>query len=152
MLSRFLGISAMALLITCMPSDSFAESTSEGRDRSLLLMLLPSLTFRGQSFERNQWAEAGSCLGLSFEDCLEKRSACPRGPMVHDLLNTYLISDKTLRTTALQLLGSVELEVSLNGKTCDAYRLGMCTGFEEDVVYVCYGPDGTVSSAGLLQP
>ena len=152
MLFRLLSTSVMVFHIACMPSNSHADTTTEKQDRSLLQMLFPGSTFRRQTFEPIQWAEAGSGSGLSFEDCLEKQASCPRGPMVYDLLNTQVIANETPRATAFQLLGPAELVVNLNGETCDAYKLGMCTGFEEDVIYVCYGADDTVSSAGQLQP
>ena len=63
------------------------------------------LPFRGQSFDPEEWSDAGSCAGLSDWKCAEKEASCPRGPMVRDLLRTHLLIGETTHETATALMG-----------------------------------------------
>jgi len=119
----------------------------------VLRFVMHELPFRGQSFDSEAWAEAGSCAGLSDWKCVEKEASCPRGPMVRNLLRTHLLIGETTRETVNALLGSMEYEVDIRGRPCEAYSLGMCSGLgiDYDALYVCYADDGTISSTGHIQ-
>jgi len=119
----------------------------------VLRFVMHELPFRGQSFDPETWAEAGSCSGLSDWKCVEKEASCPRGPMVRNLLRTHLLIGETTRETSNALLGSMEYEVDIRGRSCEAYSLGMCggLGIDYDALYVCYAEDGTISLTGHMQ-
>lgn len=109
--------------------------------------------FRGDRFDAQAWAEAGSCRGLSDWECVEKESTCPRGSMVRDLTNNHLLPQTTRREEVIELLGRSTYNVQINGLECPAYSLGMCSGIriDYDSLYVCFNKDGTVASAGHVQ-
>lgn len=119
----------------------------------VLTFILHELPFRGERFDPEHWAVAASCVGLSDGDCMEKQAHCPRGGMVRDLVNEYLMPEGTTRETVASWIGPAEYDVKIEGRTCDAYALGMCSGFrwDYDSLYVCYGDDGEVVRAGHVQ-
>jgi hypothetical protein len=119
----------------------------------VLIFVLHELPFRGERFDPGRWAEAGSCAGLSDGDCVEKEADCPRGGMVRDLVGVHLVPGKATREKVAGLIGPAKHHVEIEGRTCDAYALGMCSGlrWDYDSLYVCYGEDGTVAKAGHVQ-
>ena len=119
----------------------------------ILGFFLHELPFRGQSFDPDAWAYASVCEERSVGDCVDRELACPRGPMLNDLLTRHLVVDVTSQDAVTVLLGPREYEVEIRGQTCDAYYLGWCSGFrlDPDSLYVCYGENGSISSAGHIQ-
>ena len=119
----------------------------------VLRFVLHELPFRGEQFDKEQWIEAGSCEGLSDGDCMTKQAHCPRGGMVRNLVNEYLMPEGTTRGTVAGLIGPAEYDVEIEGRACDAYSLGMCSGlgWDYDSLYVCYGDDGKIVGAGHVQ-
>ena len=143
---------ALFLLLIAVVGIEFIASKALGYP-PILRFVMHELPFRGQSFDPEEWADAGSCVGLSDWKCVEKEASCPRGPMIRDLLRTHLLIGETERSTATALLGAMEYEVDIQGRSCDAYSLGMCSGLgiDYDALYVCYAEDGTISSTGHIQ-
>ncbi|KAB7610513.1 hypothetical protein F9L33_14535 [Amylibacter sp. SFDW26] len=115
--------------------------------------ILHEMPFRGERFSPDLWVDANDCRGLSGEECAEKEATCQRGPMVRDLLISYLTPKVTIRANVISLIGEKEYKTNINGQPCDAYNLGMCSGFriDYDALYVCYDQKGTVSAAGHVQ-
>jgi hypothetical protein len=109
--------------------------------------------FAGEIFEPDRWRAAGSCRDLSDWECEEKLSACPRGAMVGDLLGNHILARQSTRGDVLGLLGAASYRVNVDGRRCDGYRLGMCSGWgwDYDTLYICYDAAGVVDLSGHLQ-
>ena len=109
--------------------------------------------FRGEPFDHKAWEELGSCNGLSDFQCAEREASCPRGKMVHDLTTNHLVSQETTRAQVISMLGPSISSVDINGSSCPAYSLGMCSGIgiDYDSLFVCFGGDDRVSSTGRVQ-
>lgn len=109
--------------------------------------------FKGDKFEVLQWEIAGNCQGLSDWECVEKEASCPRGGMVRDLTQNHLILETTSREEAIALLGEHERTIDINGESCAAYSLGMCSGIgiDYDSLYVCYNAENKITATGHVQ-
>lgn len=109
--------------------------------------------FRGETFEQGKWELQGSCQGLSDWECVQKEASCPRGGMVRDLARNYLIPETVSRDEVYALLGRTKGTVKINGQSCIAYTLGMCSGLgiDYDSLYVCFDSNDRISSAGHVQ-
>lgn len=109
--------------------------------------------FRGEAFERTKWELEGSCQGLSDLECALKEESCPRGGMFRDLTRNYLIPETVSRDEVHALLGRTEHTVEINGQSCPAYSLGMCSGIriDYDSLYVCFDSNDRISSVGRFQ-
>lgn len=121
--------------------------------KPVMMFFMHELPFRGQIFDPQQWSDAGSCAGLSDWQCAAKQGSCPRGQMVRNLLRKCVLVADTTRDTEIALLGAKEYDVVIHGTSCDAYRLGMCSGLriDYDSLYVCYAEDDVVSATGHIQ-
>lgn len=110
--------------------------------------------FRGQAFDAETWAAAAQCDGPFDPACGQEQPLCTRGPMVRDLLRHHIIRSQSSRQEVVATIGPDEYDVQLDdGRFCSAYHLGMCSGLgiDYDALYVCYGPDDVVASAGTIQ-
>lgn len=110
--------------------------------------------FRGQAFDAETWHAARQCDGPFDPACGQEQPLCTRGPMVRDLLRHHIIRSQTSRQEVVATIGPDEYDVQLDdGRICSAYHLGMCSGLgiDYDALYVCYGPDDVVASAGTIQ-
>lgn len=118
-----------------------------------LLWYMHMSPFRGETFEQTKWELDGSCQGLSDWECVQKEASCPRGGMVRDLTRNYLIPETVSRDEVQALLGRTERTVEINGQSCIAYTLGMCSGLgiDYDSLYVCFDSNDRISSAGHIQ-
>ena len=118
-----------------------------------LLWYMHISPFRGEAFERARWELEGSCQGLSDWKCVQKEASCPRGRMVRDLIRNYLYRKLVSRDEVHALLGRTERTVEINGKSCLAYTLGMCSGLgiDYDSLYVCFDSNDRISSVGHVQ-
>ena len=118
-----------------------------------LLWYMHVSPFRGESFEQTKWELEGSCQGLSDWECVQKEASCPRGGMVRDLTRNYLIPETVSRDQVYALLGQTERTVEINGQSCIAYTLGMCSGLgiDYDSLYVCFDNNDRISSRGHVQ-
>lgn len=111
------------------------------------------MLIKDQEFTKDTWVEAARCEGLSSQDCNKKRSNCIRGSMTRDLLQNHLIIGETTRDMTAALLGPKEYDVEIQGQSCAAYALGMCSGFriDQDSLYVCYRENSIISLIGEMQ-
>lgn len=118
-----------------------------------LLWYVDMSPFRGETFEQTKWELQGNCHGLSDWECVQKEASCPRGGMVRDLTRNYLIPETLSRDEVYALLGRTERTVEINGQSCIAYTLGMCSGLgvDYDSLYVCFDVNDRISSAGHVQ-
>ena len=109
--------------------------------------------FRGDPFEVSEWEFAGSCQDLSDWECVEKEASCPRGGMVKDLTQNYLVPEETTRDEVVSLLGEHERSIDIDGQACAAYSLGMCSGIgiDHDSLYVCFGDEDRITVTGHVQ-
>lgn len=110
--------------------------------------------FRGQAFDAETWAAAAQCDGPFGPACGQEQPLCTRGPMVRDLLRHHIIRSQSSRQEVVATIGPDEYDVQLDdGRICSAYHLGICSGLgiDYDALYVCYGPDDVVASAGTIQ-
>ncbi|MEM8580350.1 MAG: hypothetical protein AAGF50_04025 [Pseudomonadota bacterium] len=116
-------------------------------------LLIDKPYYSGEIFSSEKWQAAGSCSGLSDGPCAAKEASCPRGPMVRDLLKTHLRKEDATLESVIHILGPKEHDVYIEGRTCSAYSLGMCSGwrFDYDSLYVCFADDGSVSKTGHVQ-
>jgi hypothetical protein len=114
--------------------------------------------FTGEAFSPELWQTVWACEGFSQFECEMRRAACPRGPMVADLLAHHLPSGGSSRPAVTALLGSPDIEgaLRLNGvrhDRCAEWLVGMCSGFgiDWDTLYVCHDAQGRIAAAGHLQ-
>jgi hypothetical protein len=51
------------------------------------------------------------------------------------------------------MLGPAEYQVDIEGQSCAAYSLGMCSGlgWDYDSLYICFAEDDKVARAGHVQ-
>lgn len=73
--------------------------------------------------------------------------------MVRDLTRNYLIPKTVSRVEVDALLGQTERTVEINGQSCLAYTLGMCSGLgiDYDSLYVCFDSNERIASVGHVQ-
>ena len=115
----------------------------------LLYFLLHVSPFMGETFTPEKWAEAGSCMGLTDYQCVEKQESCRRGPMVRSLIRSHLTTG-TERNSVLSLLGPAE---SKDKDGCLDWSLGMCSGLgiDYDSLLVCFDSSAKVVKASHIQ-
>ncbi|HPD91754.1 MAG: hypothetical protein H6900_14715 [Rhodobacter sp.] len=114
--------------------------------------------FRGVAFDPGRWQAVWHCGGESDPDCALRRAACPRGPMVADLIDRHLSPGGLDRDGVRALLGAPDARGPqiLRGTRhadCDQVMLGMCGGFgvDWDSLLICYAPGGRVAAAGHVR-
>ena len=122
-----------------------------------IVWLLRGTPLRGAEFTPQAWHDAWRCSGLGQEDCARRRAECHRGPMLQSLLAGPLSQPNLDRESVATLLGAPNGHSMINDsgrmRSCDIWLLGVCSGIgiDEDALYVCFDPDGTLTSAGHLR-
>ncbi|WP_370225511.1 hypothetical protein [Pararhodobacter marinus] len=112
---------------------------------------------RGADFTPEAWHAAWLCGGLEPESCAQRRGECRRGVMLESLLTGPLAQPGLNRESVATLLGAPNGQATINEggrlRHCDIWRLGACSGIGDgiDALHVCFGPDGTLSSAGHIR-